>query len=338
MSTPKNITLNFFGETVSLSSPQSLESLRNSISSLFYFSPEDAKEILLTYNENGDRLVIENDEDLKAFLNSAITIIDLDISQKGYFQCYKMKTKSNLISFITGTKIIKVPYIIFIDENYYYMAKDKIVNQRKPYLRRIGNKYDLLKLSNFQTTKKGNDYEFAFEFVNEDVFDRTFKLLYFTPKEAIDFYTVLHAILGGFGITIPEHLEIDDDDDEEEEDEEGEEYEDEEEEEREGEGERERVGEGEGKGKREGVEEGKPGQNENNIKNDKDEDKKEDEKEENDNNEEKKEENEIKEGTESTKEESKEIRDVEVENEKEKLKNENKKLNIRIKKLMEENL
>ena len=28
---------------------------------------------------------------------------DLDISQKGYFQYYKMKTKSNLISFIIGT-------------------------------------------------------------------------------------------------------------------------------------------------------------------------------------------------------------------------------------------
>ena len=81
MSTPKNVTLNFFGEKVSLSSPQSLESLRNSISSLFYFSPEDAKEIILTYNENGDRLVIENDEDLKAFLNSAISTIDLDTSQ-----------------------------------------------------------------------------------------------------------------------------------------------------------------------------------------------------------------------------------------------------------------
>ena len=79
---------------------------------------------------------------------------DLDVSQKGYFQCYKIKTKSNIISFITGSKKIKVPYIIFIDENYYYMAKDKIINQRKPYLRRIGNRYDLLKLSNFQTTKK----------------------------------------------------------------------------------------------------------------------------------------------------------------------------------------
>ena len=81
MSKTKKITLNFFGETVTIDSPKTLESLRSSISSLFCFSPEDAKEILITYNENGDRLLIENDEDLKAFLNSKISIIDLDISQ-----------------------------------------------------------------------------------------------------------------------------------------------------------------------------------------------------------------------------------------------------------------
>ena len=115
------------------------------------------------------------------------------------------------------------------------MSKDKIVNQKNRNLRRIGNKYDLLKLSNFQTTRKENDYEFAFEFVNEDIFDRTFKLLYFTPKEAEDFYAVLHQILGGFGIEIPQNLE--NEGGEEEEDEEGEEVEDEEEEgEHEGEG------------------------------------------------------------------------------------------------------
>jgi hypothetical protein len=132
---------------------------------------------------------------------------DLDISKKGCFKCYKIKTKKNIMSFITGSKIIKVPYLIFLDENYYYMAKDKIVNQRKPNLRRIGNRYDLLKLSNFQTSRKSNDYEFAFEFVNEDIFDRNFKLLYFTPKEAEDFYAVLHAILNGFGIQIPENID-----------------------------------------------------------------------------------------------------------------------------------
>ena len=152
---------------------------------------------------------------------------DLDISKKGCFKCYKIKAKKNLMSFITGSKIIKVPYLIFLDENYYYMAKDKIVNQRKPNLRRIGNRYDLLKLSNFQTSRKSNDYEFAFEFVNEDIFDRNFKLLYFTPKEAEDFYAVLHAILDGFGIQIPEILN--DYVNAEEEEEEGEEYEDDEE-------------------------------------------------------------------------------------------------------------
>ena len=152
---------------------------------------------------------------------------DLDISKKGCFKCYKIKTKKNLMSFITGSKIIKVPYLIFLDENYYYMAKDKIVNQRKPNLRRIGNRYDLLKLSNFQTSRKSNDYEFAFEFVNEDIFNRNFKILYFTPKEAEDFYAVLHAILDGFGIQIPEVLN--DYVNAEEEEEEGEEYEDDEE-------------------------------------------------------------------------------------------------------------
>ena len=82
-----NIILNFFGETVSTSKPESLDALRESISKLFFFSPEDAKEILLTYNENGDRIMIENDEDLKAFLNNKITTIDLDISQTS--QIYK---------------------------------------------------------------------------------------------------------------------------------------------------------------------------------------------------------------------------------------------------------
>ena len=79
--TTSTITLNFFGEKVSIPSPQSLDSLRKSISALFFFSPEDAKEILITYDENGDKLIIENDEDLKAFLESKVNTIDLDISQ-----------------------------------------------------------------------------------------------------------------------------------------------------------------------------------------------------------------------------------------------------------------
>ena len=75
------ITLNFFGETISVEKPKNLLSLRNDIARLFCFSSQDAAEILLTYNNNGNKLFIESDEDLKTFFNSKITRIDLDISQ-----------------------------------------------------------------------------------------------------------------------------------------------------------------------------------------------------------------------------------------------------------------
>ena len=78
------IALNFFGEKVLVEKNKirSLSSLRKEISRLFFFSPQDASEILLTYNENGDKVVIENEEDLKVFLNSKNATIDLDISQQ----------------------------------------------------------------------------------------------------------------------------------------------------------------------------------------------------------------------------------------------------------------
>ena len=75
------ITLNFFGEIVSVEKPKNLASLRNDIARLFFFSPQDAAEILLTYNDNGDKLIISNDEDLKAFLETDNSMIDLDICQ-----------------------------------------------------------------------------------------------------------------------------------------------------------------------------------------------------------------------------------------------------------------
>ena len=90
--TTPTITLNFFGEKVSIPSPQSLDSLRKSISASFFFSPEDSKEILITYDENGDKLIIENDEDLKAFLESKVNTIDLDISQTSKIYKKNMET------------------------------------------------------------------------------------------------------------------------------------------------------------------------------------------------------------------------------------------------------
>ena len=76
------INLNFFGEKLTIEKPKNISDLRAQISQLFCFSPQDAQEILLTYNDNGDKVIIGNDEDLKAFLNSKIDTIDLDILEE----------------------------------------------------------------------------------------------------------------------------------------------------------------------------------------------------------------------------------------------------------------
>ena len=155
---------------------------------------------------------------------------DVDITSKTFFKCYKIKVKSNIISFITGNKKIKAPYLIFFDENFYYMIKDKPVNINNENIRRIGNRYDLLKLTNFQTRKVDDDYEFAFEFMNEDYFDRTYKLLYFEPKEAEIFYEVFKHFAVSFGFDVSGNLYENSEEEEEEDDVEGGEEEDEKEE------------------------------------------------------------------------------------------------------------
>ena len=183
---------------------------------------------------------------------------------------------------------MKIPYFIFLDENFYYMVKDKQVNENNENIRRVGNKYDLTKISNFQTRKINDDYEFAFEFMYEDYFDRIYKLLYFEPKDGELFFEVFQQFAENLGLDIPGNIMgIGDreEEDEEDEGEEGEEKEDKEENENEEEEEKEE----------------KKGENENkdNIVNK--------EKEENDI-ENKKDDTE----TNSTKEESKEIRETDI--------------------------
>jgi len=81
------ITLNFFGEIVSVEKPTSLDELRNKICDVFCFTPQDASEIVLTYNDNGDQTMISNENDFKTFIESKVGMIDLNISQQS--QIYK---------------------------------------------------------------------------------------------------------------------------------------------------------------------------------------------------------------------------------------------------------
>ena len=77
----KNISLNFFGENVSINMPTDLASLRQQISEKFMFSPSDAAEIVISYAKDLGKKIIETEQDFVNFISDKITKVDLDISQ-----------------------------------------------------------------------------------------------------------------------------------------------------------------------------------------------------------------------------------------------------------------
>ena len=76
----KNISLNFFGEQVTIDVPTNLSSLRKEIADKFMFSPSDAAEIVLSYMKDLAKKIIQTEQDFTAFISNQIGKIDLDIS------------------------------------------------------------------------------------------------------------------------------------------------------------------------------------------------------------------------------------------------------------------
>ena len=77
----KNISLNFFGEEISINMPTTLSSLRQEIADKFMFSPSDAAEVVLSYVKGFVKKFIETEQDFANFIANKIGKIDLDISQ-----------------------------------------------------------------------------------------------------------------------------------------------------------------------------------------------------------------------------------------------------------------
>ena len=77
----KNISINFFGEEVSISMPTDLSSLRQQISEKFMFSPSDTAELVVSYAKDLGKKIIQTEQDFINFISDKIPKIDLDISQ-----------------------------------------------------------------------------------------------------------------------------------------------------------------------------------------------------------------------------------------------------------------
>ena len=91
------ISLNFFGEEVSIQIPNSLTSLRKEIADKFMFNASDAAEIVLSYMKDFGKKIIQTEQDFANFLANKIAKIDLDISQdsKLYLQNLNSIQKEN---------------------------------------------------------------------------------------------------------------------------------------------------------------------------------------------------------------------------------------------------
>ena len=88
----KNISLNFFGEEISIKVPTSLSSLRKEISDKFLFSPSDTAELVLTYMKDLGKKIIQTEQDFVNFISNKVGKIYLDISQDSKLY------KKNLVS------------------------------------------------------------------------------------------------------------------------------------------------------------------------------------------------------------------------------------------------
>ena len=77
-----NLSLNFFGEIVSIKIPQTLANLRQQISEKFVFSPSETAEILITYAQDIGKKIIETEKDFEDFIKKKIFKVDLDVDPK----------------------------------------------------------------------------------------------------------------------------------------------------------------------------------------------------------------------------------------------------------------
>ena len=74
------LTLNLFGENVIIDQPSNLFYLKQKISESYSLKKSDVDELVISYNKESKSIYIENEDDYKAFLDSKIKEIHIDIT------------------------------------------------------------------------------------------------------------------------------------------------------------------------------------------------------------------------------------------------------------------
>ena len=77
----EKLSKNFLGEKIKVDFPNDLSDLYQKIMNNFFLSEKDVKELFITYTQDPDELLIEDEKDFKFFIEAKVDIIDIDINQ-----------------------------------------------------------------------------------------------------------------------------------------------------------------------------------------------------------------------------------------------------------------
>ena len=77
----EKLSINFLGEKIKVDFPNDLSDLYQKIMNNFFLSEKDVKELVITFTQDFDKMLIETEEDFKFFIEAKVDIIDIDINQ-----------------------------------------------------------------------------------------------------------------------------------------------------------------------------------------------------------------------------------------------------------------
>jgi hypothetical protein len=159
----ESLTLDFFGEKVSISKPKDLSILRIMISEKFGFSDTDATEILIYFTKDNKKTYIINEEDYSNFKNLKLPILFLDIE------------KNSRLYMSSLEKIKEETTKKSNEELKLYQDQLKSINNQIDELRT--KKMDLVRKINELIKKQKLEEELKKQEENENAFNKVKKML-----------------------------------------------------------------------------------------------------------------------------------------------------------------
>ena len=162
------ITINFFGESIQIKKPNNLLSLRNDISEILGLSPQDSKELILSYKIKGEKKYIVNEEDFDVFKKSKYSYIDIDISQNS--KIYKDNNNKLKEEFLKDKKALEE---LLKKKNELEKQKTIKLNSAKQKLVEINSKINDLKVKGMEVKKnlfsERKDFESKINEINRKI-------------------------------------------------------------------------------------------------------------------------------------------------------------------------